>query len=753
MRGKKEFFLQVVIAILAGALALTIILGLAGKDGPQKENVNTAFTAEQLENDGTEAQDGVRRWSISHVSLPHAFEAAVTFGERVYGCYYNNAAVCVSVCDAKNGRELETHEIPGLEEILGITVAGDGEIYVVTMKDNLGTLWRLDGSGNVEKSKVQAEMAGWRYHVLGIFADGQGYRYLCYEGDDVIVDPQGNKIATEILRVYVLDHDLDYVCKTDVKKTYLTTILVGEDGVPMFFGEDGDGFYTQRIGTRQGQSFEQVRLENVMPWELERGSGYIHTQQGILFYRDGALQRFSMEQGKTEKLLDLSEAGIFEEDILSLSMKGGIVEMIDQYKGSDVSEYTKLVPGEDVQRVTVTIGVTFLNEQLREAITDYNRKQDRVTLHPVIYAEQYDSENASQRLTLDLIQGKGPDLIGVDGVDFDVLASAGAFLDLYALMDRDPQCGRDAFVESVLKAHETGGKLYELAPGFFLYSMFGGKSVVKGRSGVNVKELMEILKENGGDVNSIYGFSADEPVLTTLCALGMDEFIDWEAGTCDFTQEGFLDVLHFAKEYQGEYHESFFNAVRGKEILFVITMLGKAEDYCLWNGIFGEPVEFIGFPTDAGSGTVAYFVGGLTINAKTKHVKECWEFMKDYLECGRHENMGFPILRERLDEVLDKAMQEDYALNEIGERERIPKQSYSERNNKKATVMVYKASREEVEAVRSLIGHVSGKHAYHLDIMKIIDEEAQAYFQGQKSAGQVAAVIQSRVQLYLQENH
>ena len=54
---------------------------------------------------------------------------------------------------------------------------------------------------------------------------------------------------------------------------------------------------------------------------------------------------------------------------------------------------------------------------------------------------------------MDLIQGKAPDLIAVDGIDFDVLATAGAFMDLYALMDQDPEFGRDAFVESVLKAH------------------------------------------------------------------------------------------------------------------------------------------------------------------------------------------------------------------------------------------------------------------------------------------------------------
>ena len=267
-----------------------------------------------------------------------------------------------------------------------------------------------------------------------------------------------------------------------------------------------------------------------------------------------------------------------------------------------------------------------------------------------------------------------------------------------------------------------------------------------------MQELLQILRENGGDVNSIYGFSADESIMTTLCALGMDEFIDWEAGTCNFTQEGFLDILNFAKEYKGKYHESLYNALHEKELLFVLLMIGSVEDYSLWNGMFGETVEFIGYPTTQGSGTVAYFSSGLTINAKTKHVAQCWDFMKEYLHDGYRDGLGFPIIRERFNEVLKASTEEEYMINEIGKRERCAKKHYQERDNKKATVNVYKASQEEANVIRNLIENVSGKHAYHVEIVKIIEEEAESYFQGQKTAEQVAEVIQNRVQLYLHEN-
>lgn len=65
---------------------------------------------------------------------------------------------------------------------------------------------------------------------------------------------------------------------------------------------------------------------------------------------------------------------------------------------------------------------------------------------------------------------------------------------------------------------------------------------------------------------------------------------------------------------------------------------------------------------------------------------------------------------------------------------------------------MFKASQEETGMIRNLIDNVFGKHAYHVEIVKIIEEEAESYFQGRKTAEQVAEIIQNRVQLYLHEN-
>ena len=65
--------------------------------------------------------------------------------------------------------------------------------------------------------------------------------------------------------------------------------------------------------------------------------------------------------------------------------------------------------------------------------------------------------------------------------------------------------------------------------------------------------------------------------------------------------------------------------------------------------------------------------------------------------------------------------------------------------------MVYEADDRDIEAVNLLIELADRRSEYHLEIQKIIDEESQAFFKGVKSADEVALIIQSRVQLMLNE--
>lgn len=749
-----------------------------GLDG----NAGEAGSAAGGEHSGGESSGGdvsesvdVLSWRVSHTPLDGAYELADIREGRVYGCSYTGEGLTVSVQDVGAGTEGGTGEsgegftsgscqIPGVTEIWNMMVDARGRVCLFGRAEEVNTLWRVEANGEIETvGDIEVEGLDEMSVSKGFFADSQGYYYLWYgmtvPCSEVYEDSEehpnfvgGQPVYTALDRIYVMDGDMNTVCYEQVPDSLgnqLISLLFDEDGTPMLLAKDREGCYTRRVRTEEREEYEPVRLEGMdedVLWEIGAGGNLALTREGLLYTKDGALYLYRLDEGRKEKLLELAEGGIFENDIIYLGMQDGIIEIIDNYRGS--GEYARFEKGESNQ-LTVSLGVMTMEQEIRNAVTGFNRYQDRVRIVPVVYVEEYDYDSGYERLKLDVIRGKAPDLICTEGIDFDILANTGAFADLYEFMEKDQECGREVFLPSVLEAYETGEHLYKIAPAFSLYTMWGGGSLVQGRRGVGMEELIGLLEEKGGSINSIYGLGGDESVLRTLCSQAMGEYIDWEEGVCDFTGE-FGHLLEFAKEYRGTPIESLYGAIRNGEILLTLGRIGSVEDYRLESELYGEKVQCIGYPTSGGTGTSIQHLGSaLAVNAKAAHPEEAWEFLRYYLLQGYHGS-GFPMVKEQFDKMLAESMEDTIAESEDGSGA-VMKIFYSEWQND-VSIMVPHADQEDVDAVRELVESAEGRFEYYNTIQSIIDEEAESYFQGQKTLEEVLKLIQNRVQLYLDEN-
>ncbi len=61
-------------------------------------------------------------------------------------------------------------------------------------------------------------------------------------------------------------------------------------------------------------------------------------------------------------------------------------------------------------------------------------------------------------------------------------------------------------------------------------------------------------------------------------------------------------------------------------------------------------------------------------------------------------------------------------------------------------------TREEVDGLVEYVKSVNQLYSYNEALINIVMEEAAPYFAGQKKAKEVAGIIQSRVQIYVNEN-
>lgn len=732
-----------------GKISLSVILFMIGLlvTGCGKENSVTI-------SDSHKDIDNAIQWNVSHSPMSEQYEAATINDGKIYAYQYGEEGINISVFATDTVQQVDFYELPGVIEVKSISINASGQICLFGSTEKGNTLWQISSNGDVGIIEgIEVENLGKLPELKNFYADSNGYYYIWYEMSVPCAEVYENgeeDIYTRLDRIYVKDQQMNTIIYEEVPDSYNNKLLgfaFDENGIPTLLAKDEEGYYIKEMRTTDREEYKPSRLENGEWMNLEGDSVIAYTKDGLLYTREGALYLYHVSESWDEKLLELASAGIVEDDIIYLGMNGSTIEIIDNYKGEGQSEYTTIVEGEN-QKTQLSLGVMTLQPEMRNLIAAFNRYQNKVIIEPVVYVENWDYETGYEKLTMDIIQGKAPDLISVYGLESESLAKIGSFCDLYTFMNEDAKLKEENLVSSVLHVYEMEGHLYTIAPAFRIYTMWGAGSMVEGKKGVDVEKMIQILQNYGGDINSIYGFSADENVLTTLCAFNMDKFIDWNEGACDFTGDGFRQIVDFAKQYQGKTFDSLYRAVQNREILLTLGIITSVEDYRLESELYGENVQFIGYPTESGNGTAALFVGDeLAISSKSEHQKEAWEFVKYFMQNG-YNSTGFPVVKEQFDAFLNESMNEVF-VNENGELSAVAKRSYTEKDI--INIQVYKCEPEDVAAIRDLVNNISDKFQYHIEIQKIVDEEIAVYFQGQKDIEEVCEIIQNRVQLYLDE--
>lgn len=716
------------------------------------------------ENQGTEEIS----WRAAYNAMENRYDFVTVSGDSIYGCRQESGNVTVEYLDKGSLSVQKQYLLPDVSYMQSMAADGQGNIYLLANKDGSTVFWTLDREGNLQEKPdmIPEDTETARFVELqGVYADGRGYLYFDYGmalPEAEIPDREPNEdgvpdVYVFVDRIYVKDEQFNtlfYEQVLDIGETSLLSLQVSESEAPLLVARDSEGIYVQEVDVEGKRLGEPVRQED--PASLSGGNSNLQMQHiaavegGFLFCLGSELYEYSFDTQRAEKLLNFLSFGVYTSDILYLGKSGGVIEVIDNH-GDYATELISLEIGES-EKVVLTLGVMQLLQGLEAAVTEYNRYQQGVQIQIVEYykdrGEPDGYDRGRDQMKLDIVTGKAPDILDVSAVDYDIFAEKGVLADLYGFMQEDADCSKDMMISSVIEAYETNGSLYCISPSFLLWTMWGTQTVTGGRTGVTLEEMIQILQENGRDLSAIDGFSADEPVLRTLCTFGMDEFVDWDNKTCEFDGEYFKNILRFVKDYKFGYPSgSRIESIRNKEILLTNGLISSVTTYQLEKGIYGEEIGFIGYPTAEGSGTAVNFMGAqLAIASGSKNRQEAWDFVKFYLLNG-YDNQGFPLVKEQFDQAMAHAMEEEY-VTEDGVRSRVIKGSYWVGDG---SMYVYAATQEDVDAVVRLVESACNRYRYHTELLNIIDEEVGSYLSGQKDLDTVAGIIQNRATVYLQE--
>lgn len=574
-----------------------------------------------------------------------------------------------------------------------------------------------------------------------------------------------------------------YLVVLDAEGNSLAEIDTGSDWInAMGVTDNGRVLVTRYSSTGPGMECLEVDLagktlgnpHSNMPSSYN-SQGLSFTPEGDLLVNDGSrLLKYSLDTDTTEEILVWTDSNINGSYVRMIQMlEDGRIAVFSEDWSDDTREIAYLTRTEASQvaeKKVLTIGTLWSSQDLQKSVVNFNKASDTYRMRIVAYYDDNTEwtenkyQDAITALNNAITSSNCPDLIDLSYGNVSSYVAKGLLVDLAPYLEKS-SVKREDLVESVLRAYTMEGTLVSIPTAFSISTIMGRTSQLGDRTSWTIRDIMDFAAQH--PEAKLFNYSSKTNMLSTCLQYSSDAFINYDTGKCSFDSQQFLDILEFCNTFDTEANwdregDSFPKQIADGRILLNGFNLYSMEYMQMYSLMFNEPVTFIGYPTVDGSG--GNRINGAdcyAITTKCDDPDGAWQFIESMLQYEPQPKWGsmnnFPIRRDMLEETFESAMKEDYVYDENGEI--MQDENGDPMIQPKTTwgyddweAEIYAATPEQVQVVRDLIDNVSVATNNDQTILNIINEEAAAYFEGQKSAQEVAGVIQSRIQTYVSEN-
>lgn len=411
--------------------------------------------------------------------------------------------------------------------------------------------------------------------------------------------------------------------------------------------------------------------------------------------------------------------------------------------------FTYTAPENVPDRAVLVLDGSYISNEVMQRVVEFNRSSDQYRI-VVRHVEEYDSEEefaaGMREINIRILSGDMPDILITDGLPVETYGAKGLLADIGTLIKEDKELSQVDFLQNVFNAYSVDGKLYYVIPRFKVGTMIGAASTVGDRTSWNFADAQQLLKSLPDGTNLIAEADRTSFLQTAMAYCG-SEFVDVESGKCHFQSQDFLAIMEYAKSLpeavdEASYDEDYWRNYEaqfkeGRTILTGMPVYDFRDINYYVNDIFGEEAAYIGFPTADGTGAYVRAEEAYAISAHSNHIEGAWEFLRYYLteEYQANPDGGLPVQSRAFLESANAALRES---------------SDALTDSQSATLKPLTG--EQMDRLVNFILSVDRRYYYNEEVMNIVDEEAAAFFAGDKTAQEAAEIIQSRVQLYLDEN-
>lgn len=613
------------------------------------------------------------------------------------------------------------------------------------------------------------------------------------------VDAAGNLYVSDYNNIYVLDAEGNVQFKLDGSQYNGSLCRLNAQQVGVMWynytddvnAADENGQYFVPIDLETKDWGEKVKLPSNV-WSILPGDD----AYDFYYTYNNNIYGYAAKTDTKEKLVDWLACDVDTNNMSGYAMlSDSRVAALMQDWSTDPTTYQLIVlhrvdASEIKEKKVLTLACMYLDWNLRSMIVEYNKTNDEYRINVVDYSEYAtdDDYNAGvTKLTTEIISGSVPDIFLTSNLPIDKYAAKGVIADLNTFMDGGNGLSRDYFVPQVMSALEKDGKLYELPTSFSVQTAYALSSIASQYDTWNVAAVQDAMTQLQEGATVFSNGWTKNTALSNCLSRNLSAFVDWTTGKCEFDSEAFQQLLAFCNSFPAEtsdgdgaiaYAPSADIAVddamwdsdatritNGKQLMSTIGMYSF--DSYIWNVYaIRDKITFTGYPTEDGSGSSFELQMPMAISSVTKYPDAAWDFVCSIIKKMNtiDENnyyYGFPISQAAFDAEMTDIMTEQYQLDENGEQvdwdgdgepDKAIRGSYETMENGETVYKdVYALTQEDIDQILGVINSTRSVYDYDQEILDIITDEVAAYFAGDKDVQTTANMIQSRVNLYVQE--
>lgn len=429
----------------------------------------------------------------------------------------------------------------------------------------------------------------------------------------------------------------------------------------------------------------------------------------IIFRNSNGISSYNLNSGVENEIFNFNSIGIDEYEW-----------MITIYDEDTLIKYNEdkcfIIQNSNQEKVELNLAVTYLPEKIEKYILDFNSSNNdyRINVHQYSYGEE-----SYNNMNLDLISGKIDVIISdssfnVEEYDKDI------FYDLNEFIKQDSDINDDNYFCNIIDLYSYNGKIYEIVPEFLLYVMYVCDDNITSDLLWSQNEFLDFISaENGLSKAPAYKL----PLILRCLSC---KYINYETGSCNFTDKNFLKVLELTGKNLSFDEIVPVDQVQKEIIGREYKLLTEEYNNSLWLPESEKNnVKIKGLPDDNKAGIVVSPYFGLSILNNSEHKQEAWDFIRyyisdEYQKCITSETFNIPLSRNVWKEHIKTPETSEY-MKQISE-----------------TVISNANYRD---------------YAINSKVYQILEQVYTAYSSGNITANDAVKEMQSKTELYLKERN